>query len=126
MGANDALNKQKDIVSSIQSYLTRNPAILDQIKNGQINVNQAHLHFLSQLQQEAQLRAQNASIAGTMARSAAPYINPTKIRPASGYIPNFSADDDGHIEKRLALAHGYTAGPTIKPKFILAKVLRPK
>lgn len=62
MGANDALNKQKDIVSSIQTYLTRNPAILDQIRNGQININQAHLHYLSQLRQEAQLRAQTAGI----------------------------------------------------------------
>ena len=126
MGANDALNKQKDIVSSIQTYLTKNPAILDQIKNGQINVNQAHLHFLSQLQQEAQLRAQNASIAGTMARSAAPYINPTKVRPASGYIPNFSADDDSHIEKRLALAHGYTAGPTYQTKIYPGKGAAPQ
>ena len=126
MGANDALNKQKDIVSSIQTYLTRNPAILDQIKNGQINVNQAHLHFLSQLQQEAQLRAQNASIAGTMARSAAPYINPTKVRPASGYIPNFAADDDSHIEKRLALAHGYTAGPTYQTKIYPGKGAAPQ
>jgi TP901 family phage tail tape measure protein len=114
MGANEALKKQESIVSSIQNFLSKNPTILQAIKAGQLNVNQAHLIYLQQLQQENQLRAQNAAIATTIATNAAPYITTSKKQtPGAGYIPNF-AQDESSTEKRIALNHGYAPGPTYK------------
>jgi TP901 family phage tail tape measure protein len=116
MGINGSLKQQQSILSSIETFLSHNPKILQAIKSGQLDLNQAHLIYLKQLETENKIKTQNASIARTMMINASPYIRAEKVSHAAvGELAPTRAQE--FRERQLAAADGgYAAGKVILTK----------
>lgn len=116
MGLNEPVEKQKALQQSIHTFLQQNVGLVNMWARGQVNLNTLSAIYLTQLRAANNLQATmtNAALAttGVTARG----ISFTPHTPARGFVPSFriASTEEASSEKRLAMAHGYSAGPSVR------------
>ena len=103
-GLNTKLAEQQMLQSQILSILSKNPAIIQQINNGEVSLVQVHKTLLSLIEQETVALNQQVNIANKLSQS----LSGAGVRVASkgptrgiatkaaygGYIPNYSLTEE--------------------------------
>ena len=123
-GLNTQTANQQALQSQILNLISKNPQIIEQINQGNVDTASLHNKILSLIQQEtiamekqisvASSLAQTLSAAGVMVATSGPLKGATVAKNKSlGFIPNFSANQ----EVMGALSGGYAPGK-IKQTFI--------
>ena len=124
-GMNTASNEQAQIQSQVINIMSKNPALVQQIAKGNVDVAAVHREILSLIEQETISMQKQLALAGTLAKSlgaagvgigkAGPLQNlivSNKVlekNKSFGYIPNFN--DVGHASEIIgASLGGYKAG----------------
>ena len=124
-GMNTASNEQAQIQSQVINIMSKNPALVQQIAKGNVDVAAVHREILTLIEQETISMQQQLALAGTLAKTlgaagvgigkAGPLQNlivSNKVlakNKSFGYIPNFN--DVGHASEIIgASLGGYRAG----------------
>ena len=124
-GMNTASNEQAQIQSQVINIMSKNPALVQQIAKGNVDVAAVHREILSLIEQETISMQKQLALAGTLAKSlgaagvgigkAGPLQNlivsnkALEKNKSFGYIPNFN--DVGHASEIIgASLGGYKAG----------------
>jgi TP901 family phage tail tape measure protein len=123
-GMNTASTQQAQIQSQVLNIMAKNPALVDQIAKGNVNVAAVHREILGLIEQETRAMQQQIALASSLSKSlSAAGVGVGKTGPMqgmvvsnkvlgknkfSGYIPNFSKENN--LERFGAAFGGYKAG----------------
>ena len=91
-GMNSAAQEQEAVQRSITDYLSRNPAIIQQIYSGSMTVAQAQAQILSSIEEQNRLLEYQKQLAASIAPGliASGVSVPAPTTAASGFVPNLS------------------------------------
>jgi len=120
-GLNAKAAEQQALQGQILNLIGRNPQIIEQINNGNINTASLHKQILGIIEQETAAMQRQVAVANTLSKTLissgvrVAQTGPMRGIPtkSAGFIPNFNADQ----EVAGALAGGYMPGK-IKQTFI--------
>ena len=120
-GLNAKAAEQQALQGQILNLIGRNPQIIEQINNGNINTASLHKQILTLIEQETVAMQRQVAVANTLSQTLissgvrVAQTGPMRGIPtkSAGFIPNFNADK----EVAGALAGGYMPGK-IKQTFI--------
>jgi TP901 family phage tail tape measure protein len=120
-GLNAKAAEQQALQGQILNLIGRNPQIIEQINNGNINTASLHKQILGLIEQETAAMQRQVAVANTLSKTLissgvrVAQTGPMRGIPtkSAGFIPNFNADK----EVAGALAGGYMPGK-IKQTFI--------
>ncbi|NBP00101.1 MAG: phage tail tape measure protein [Proteobacteria bacterium] len=123
-GMNNASSQQAQIQSQVLNIMSKNPALIQQINKGNVDVASVHRQILGLIEQETVAMQQQIALASSLAKSLSAagvgigksgalqgMVVSNKVlgkNKFSGYIPNFNRENN--VEMLGAALGGYKAG----------------